>query len=332
MSVAGKVGSAAGKGQGLLNSITSSEFYGALKETGIGGALAGGGLGMVANAGYNYSTDQHGGYMGSAMAGAGIGALGAAAWAYKGKDLYHTASGKVKQQVMTDSGTKAFQVRSHDNLKVQTDLYGNHDLAGQKKLVKDMDAKLAGMDATHANYDRTIKEREAAYNGLDHMQSVIDNKLSQSDIGARKLKDRYEGQLNTMKGTDRFRDLQEFNDLRGVKTGLKKELQTVNNDLKAQRRAFNAFRKAGGDVNSDEGRAFRSRITDAVAAKNAVGNRAISAAETHGKRYKDLATLMNTPGMKQFTSDLGTVAQKVKAAESLIGSKAISNDLNMGLV
>lgn len=326
----------AAKASGVSDKVTSTEVWDALKSTNVTHALAGGGLGMVANAGYNYTADERGGYLASGLAGAGAGVAASIAWRTGGKELYHTAQGKVKTTVATATGHEDFAIRTHaGNQHLKTTKDGSFDLSGQKQMVRDLEAKLAGMDASSSEYSSVMKQVQEAHNGLDHMQSVIDNRLSKTAGGAAKLRDKYGTHLDTMKGTQNYSDMAYYDEMAPKLAASQGKLDKSKADLLEARRAYKNFRKSGGDVNGEVGRGLRdiinTRKNDRTAARKDF------MALKNDQRLGSVSQRMDSPEMKRFREEFNTVKGRYDKASSLVNSynnsvlDSVSNSLNMAL-
>lgn len=324
----GKVADLANTGKELVtkgvDGVTSSGVWNALKssKTAVHGA-AGGGLGLVGNAGYNYSSDSSGGYMGAALAGAAGGAAISTAWRAGGKELAHTAAGKVKSSVATRGGTKSFNIRNHPGEQhVVTDKNGNLDMTGQLKFISDTEDKLKNMSATDVGYSSLLKQREEGYKGLDHMNSLIDNRLSQTLEGSKELNSKYTDIVKKLDNTQERRDWQEHDALKKRQRLLKNQQRLADEKFSKAQSAFDSFK---GDRNSDEGKKLQSALTTAQAIKKNASENTAGFYAGSGVRLKELDSTMKSPTMKQFKSNYGQAMAKLKASESLIEKHQVNN-------
>ena len=314
-------------GAKAVTEVSSSDVWKALSssKTAAHGA-AGGGLGMVANAGYNYSSDDSGGYIGSAMAGAGASIVGSVAWRSGGKKLVHTASDKVKQSVATKGGTEDFNIRTYaGNQTLKTSKDGSFDLAAQKRLVDELDTKLKNMDAGDSSYDSVLKQRDEARNGLDHMQSVIDHRLSQTEDGAQKLLDKFTNNLQMMDNSAEGQSYKQYQNLSSRDTQLKERQADLRGRLNSANSAIGTFKKGGGDINSAEGQGLIKQQQAAQALFNNHGANYAKFKVNHGRTLADVSSKMDTDKMRNFVANRDAVTSKQKAASSLLQSFSSPN-------
>lgn len=309
-------------GAKAISEVSSSDVWNALASNKtVTHGLAGGGLGMVANAGYNYAEDDRGGYLGSAMAGAGAAIAGSVAWRSGGKKLAHTASDRVKQSIATRGGTKDFAIRTYaGNQTLKTTKDGSFDLAAQKRLVDDLETKLENMDAGSSSYDSILKQRDEARNGLDHMQSVIDNRLSQTEGGTRKLLDKFTNNLKMMDNSAEGQIYKQYQNLSDKDTKLKERQAGLRERLNSANSAIGLFKKGGGDINSTEGQDLIKQQQAAQALFNNHGANYAKFKVNHGKTLADVSSKMDTDKMRNFVANRNDVASKQKAASSLLQS------------
>lgn len=309
-------------GAKAVSEVSSSDVWKALvSNKTVTHGLAGGGLGMVANAGYNYAEDDRGGYLGSAMAGAGASIAGSVAWRSGGKKLAHTASDRVKQSVATRGGTEDFSIRTYaGNQTLKTSKDGSFDLAAQNRLIDELDTKLKNMDAGDSSYDSVLKQRDEARNGLDHMQSVIDHRLSQTEDGAQKLLDKSTNNLQMMDNSAEGQLYKQYQNLSGRDTKLKERQADLRKRLNSANSAIGTFKKGGGDINSAEGQDLIKQQQAAQALFNNHGANYAKFKVNHGRTLADVSSKMDTDKMRNFVADRGAVASKQKAASSLLQS------------
>lgn len=330
-------------GAKAVSGVSSSDVWNALASTKtVTYGLAGGGLGMVANAGYNYAGDDKGGYLGSAMAGAGASIAGSVAWRSGGKKLAHTASDKVKQSVATKGGTEDFSIRTYaGNQTLKTSKDGSFDLAAQKRLIDELDAKLENMDAGSSSYDSLLKQRDETRKGLDHMQSVIDNRLSQTEGGAQKLKSKYASQLTSLKNSQDYKDAKfhEIASSRG-KT-LREDLDSSRDAMHKDRSAYNLFKKGGGDLNSPEGQELAKNLSNTTNAFNSAGKALSRFENNNNQKLNSISNrLGGDSGLTRIKTKEDLLTSKVKAADRVIDSfntsekgvlQSVTDSINMSV-
>ena len=309
-------------GAKAISEVSSSDVWNALASNKtVTHGLAGGGLGMVANAGYNYAEDDRGGYLGSAMAGAGASIAGSVAWRSGGKKLAHTASDKVKQSVATRGGTEDFSIRTYaGNQHLVTDKAGNFDEVGQKTFADKLEKQLKNTDAGSSNYDSLLRQYEEAKNGLDHMQSVKDHRLSQTEDGAQKLLDKFTNSIKMMDNSAEGRLYKQYQNLSGKDTKLKEGQADLRKRLNSANSAIGTFKKGGGDINSAEGQDLIKPQQAAQALFNNHGANYAKFKVNHGKTLADVSSKMDTDKMRNFVANRDAVSSKQKAASSLLQS------------
>lgn len=330
------------EGAKAVSEVSSSDVWNALASNKtVTHGLAGGGLGMVANAGYNYTEDGRGGYLGSAMAGAGASIAGSVAWRSGGKKLAHTASDKVKQSVATKGGTEDFATRTYagnQNLKTTTD--GSFDLAAQKRLVNDLETKLENMDAGSSSYDSTLKQRDEARNGLDHMRSVVDSRLASTPQGTQKLKGTYESELNNLRKSQDYKAVKFHDTANSWARPLREDLESKRDDLRKARSAYNLFKKGGGDLNSTEGQEATKSLSSAKQAFNSAGQ-ALSRFKTNNEqRFNDVSSRLATLNPDHIRTKESVLSSKVTSANNLLNKfktdektilQAVNDSINMSI-
>lgn len=329
-------------GAKAVSEVSSSDVWNALasSKTATHG-LAGGGLGMVANAGYNYAEDDRGGYLGSAMAGAGGSIVGSVAWRSGGKKLVHTASDKVKQSVATKGGTEDFAIRTYagnQNLKTTSD--GSFDLAAQKRLVDDLETKLGNMDAGSSSYDSTLKQRDEARNGLDHMRSVVDSRLASTPQGAQKLKDTYESELNNLRKSQDYQAVKFHDTVDSWGGRLRENLEGKRDDLRKAGSAYNLFKKGGGDLNSAEGQEVTKSLASARQAFNSAGQVLSSFKTRNEQRFNDVSSRLDTLNPNHIRMKESVLSSKVTSANNLLNKfkndektvlQSVNDSVNMSI-
>lgn len=322
--------------------VSSSDVWNALANSKtVTHGLAGGGLGMVANAGYNYAEDDQGGYLGSAMAGAGAAIAGSVAWRSGGKKLVHTASDKVKQSIATRGGTEDFSIRTYaGNQHLVTDKAGNFDEAGQKALVDKLEKQLGNANPGSSSYDSLLKQYEEAGAGLDHMQSVIDNRLAATPIGAKRLRDRYGSELTALKNSQAYKDIKFHDSVRSWEESLREDLSSKRDALHKARSARNLFKKGGGDLNSAEGQELVKNLSDAKNSFNSAG-KALSSFERRNKqRFTHVSSRLDNLNPEHIRTKESVLANKVASADNLLNMfktdeksilKSVNDSINMSI-
>lgn len=329
-------------GAKVISEVSSSDVWNALASNKtVTHGLAGGGLGMVANAGYNYAEDDRGGYMGSAMAGAGAAIAGSVAWRSGGKKLAHTASDRVKQSVATRGGTEDFAIRTYaGNQTLKTTKDGSFDLAAQKRLVDDLEAKLKNMDAGSSSYDSVLKQRDEARNGLDHMQSVIDHRLSQTEDGAQKLKSKYDSHLTSLKNSQDYKDTKFHESASSWSKTLREDLDNSRDAMHQARSAYNLFKKGGGDLNSPEGQELAKNLSNTKNAFNSAGKALSRFENRNSQKFNSISNRLGDSGLTRIKTKEDLLTSKVKAADRVIDSfntgekgvlQSVTNSINMGV-
>ena len=328
-------------GAKTVSEVSSSDVWNALANNKtVTHGLAGGGLGMVANAGYNYTADDRGGYLGSAMAGAGAAIAGSVAWRSGGKKLAHTASDKVKQSVATEGGTEDFSIRMHKDQHLTTNKAGDFDIEGHKRFVDGLEKQLGAMDPGAAKYSETLKQHQDAQKGLDHMQSVVDNRLSSTPQGVQKLKNRYGSELETLRKSQDYKDVKFHDSANSWRKTLREDLDGKRDDLHMARSAHNLFKKGGGDLNSAEGQELVKNLSDTKQAFNSAGQALSRFKSRNEQRFNNVSSRLEELNPNNIRTKESILSNRVASADNLLNKfktdektvlRSVNDSINMSI-
>lgn len=256
------------------SNVSSSGFMDTLMNTNlVTTGLAGGATGMVANAGYNYATDSSGGYIGAGILGAASGPVASAAWKAGGGKLFHTAK-DVKVSKLTGKEDSAFAPKVTEGQILPK----NGDLAKGDQEIRNLEARLANMSPSNAQYGTLADELAGRRAGQQFARDSQQMNMLKTESGARNLMTRSEVNLNRLENSPEFQAAQQ-------REGFRNTLDSLNDDnmarlSSAQDRALNAYNKfssGGGDFSTKRGQAIRDRLSRTVNNLHAAqGDRALA--------------------------------------------------------
>lgn len=238
------------------SNVSSSGFMDTLMNTDlVTTGLAGGATGMVANAGYNYATDSSGGYIGAGILGAASGPVASAAWKAGGGKLFHTAK-DVKVSKLTGKEDSAFAPKVVDGQILPK----NGDLAKGDQEIRNLEARLANMSPSNAQYGTLVDELAGRKAGQQFARDSQQMNMLKTESGARNLMMRSETKLNKLESSPEFQAAQQ-------REGFRSTLDHMARLSSARDRALNAYNKfnsKGGDFSTKRGQAIKDRLSRTV--------------------------------------------------------------------